>query len=332
MARPAVAVAIASYQGAHHIEAQLRSILSQTVPPAEIVLADDGSRDGTVDRAVEVVDASGMAVPLRVVARDRVGGVVANFSRALVAVRHPLVALADQDDVWHPDRLEAALDRFGDPAVSLVHGDALLVDKAGRDLGTAFAAIGYGPDDWRRVRSGEAFELLLRRNVVTGAATMLRRELIARALPVPDGWIHDEWLAIVAASSDGVDVVERPIIDYRQHGENQIGLQELSFRGRVGRMLEPGGPRNERLLRRAASLVDRIESGKLPVSDARRAAAREKLEHERMRSALSRHRVARVVPVLRELRTDRYRRFGRGAADAARDLLQPLGRHADSGG
>jgi hypothetical protein len=53
-------------------------------------------------------------------------------------------------------------------------------------------------------------------------------------------------------------------------------------------------------------------------------AAVAKLEHERVRSALPAHRLPRLLPVIRELMTGRYSRFGRGFADALRDLLQPV--------
>lgn len=325
MERPPVSVALASYEGAVHIGAQVASILRQTVVPDEIVLADDGSRDGTVDAVVEVVAASGSDVELRIVSRERVGGVVANFERALRAARHPVVVLSDQDDLWHPDRVEAALARFAErPDLLLVHSDARLVGEDGAELGSAFAAIGYGPAEWEAVRGGHAFEVLLRRNVVTGATAMMRRDLIERALPVPDGWVHDEWLATVAAASDGLDVIERPLIDYRQHGGNEIGLAELSLRGKVGRMLEPGRERNARLLLRAESLAARAASGTLPLDERRRGEVAEKLEHERMRSALPSNRTLRVASIARAIREGRYRRFGRGAADAMRDLLQPL--------
>lgn len=54
------------------------------------------------------------------------------------------------------------------------------------------------------------------------------------------------------------------------------------------------------------------------------AATAEKLEHERVRSALPAARPARIVPVLREARTGRYSRYGLGAQDVLRDLVQPV--------
>jgi hypothetical protein len=50
----------------------------------------------------------------------------------------------------------------------------------------------------------------------------------------------------------------------------------------------------------------------------------DKLAHERVRSSLPLRRAARLGPVVREWRTGRYGRFGLGAQDVLRDLVQPV--------
>ena len=74
---------------------------------------------------------------------------------------------------------------------------------------------------------------------------------------------------------------------------------------------------------RAQALVERLEVTPLAVETGVLDSARGKLEHERQRSSLPASRLARVLPVLRELRRDGYSLYGRGTADAVRDLLQP---------
>ena len=121
-----------------------------------------------------------------------------------------------------------------------------------------------------------------------------------------------------------MDVLEETLIDYRQHGTNQIGVAKLSVEGKFRRMLEPGRARNRRLLTRATALLDRFEKLGGQVPEHQMAIVRAKLEHEQVRSSLPPSRIARILPVLRELRTGRYTTFGRGPSDAARDLFQPL--------
>ena len=104
--------------------------------------------------------------------------------------------------------------------------DARLIDANGDPLGlTAFSALRLGAGECAALHQGRGFEILLRRSLVTGATAALRRSALLTALPVGRGWIHDEWLAVVLASIGRVDIVEQPLIDYRQHANNQVGMR-----------------------------------------------------------------------------------------------------------
>ncbi|MCW4385015.1 glycosyltransferase family 2 protein [Salinibacterium sp. SYSU T00001] len=327
-----VSVALATYNGERFVAEQVTSILTQSRPPTELVVADDGSTDATLDVIRDVHGRLGASVALRVLEAEGRLGVTANFERALRACTGELIALSDQDDVWHPDRLAAAVPSFEvRPELLLQHSDARLVDGEGSPIGAGLLdALWVSPGERREIAEGRAFEANLRRNLVTGATVLLRRSLLEHALPIPDSWVHDEWLAIVAASTGQVELLDAALIDYRQHGGNQIGATKPTLRYRIGRMLEPRGDRYERLARRAQALAERLET--LPVSPERRGAARDRARFDRVRAGLSRHRVARLGPVLREYRAGSYRRLSsQGTLDVARDLLQPAGRSPRDG-
>jgi glycosyltransferase involved in cell wall biosynthesis len=323
--RASVSVAMATYQGERWIGEQVRSILAQTHPVDELIVADDGSTDRTTDLVRELVAAH--PAPPRLVVLDGEGGlgVVANIQRALRAAEGDVVLLSDQDDVWHDDRVAGALTALDAPGALLTHSDARLVDGDGADLGaTAFGRLELSETDLAgEARPGGAWTLLLRRNVVTGAATGLRRELLERALPVPDGWLHDEWLAIVAAAVDGVVPDRSVLVDYRQHGANQVGVAAPTIRRKLSRLGGGRRDRDARLLRRARSLAARLPSVDGVPAERLRDAAR-KLAHEERRSALPALRLARVPGVLRGIAAGDYGRFGGGARDVLRDLVQPL--------
>ena len=324
-----VSVGLCTYNGERFIGEQVASILAQSVLPTEIVLSDDASSDATVAIARTVVGAWLAEHPDQVfdftVLRNTVPlGVTGNFEQAIAATTGDFVALSDQDDIWHPDRVERALTVFdANPSALLVHSDARLVDANGETLyDTLFSAYDVNRTDIAKIHAGTAFDILARRTIVTGAATMIRRPLFDAARPFPAGWVHDEWLAIVASALCGLDVIDEQLIDYRQHGSNEIGAATLSVFGKFRRMLEPRSERNRRLLERSESLAERFAMmPQIPRGYA--AAVTAKLEHEMMRSALPIARLLRLVPVIREFKTGRYSRFGRGVADAVRDLLQP---------
>lgn len=316
-----VSVALAAYNGERFIAEQLRSILAQSVPVDEIIVADDGSRDATLEVVhAELTDFTGRVMVLEPQAKSL--GVAQNFARALAACTGEFIALCDQDDVWHVDKIARLLDGLGDGL--LVFSDARLVDDAGAPFDESPTLFdGLGLTDWERARiaQGDAWAVLLRRNVVTGATALLRRELLELAGVFPNSWVHDEWLAVVAAACGGVRLVAEPTIDYRQHSANQIGMRtKLTWRARLDRLRAPRTQRNLRLLRRAEALAARAHVW----GTERWQDAEEKLAHEQIRSALPVARFDRVGAVRREQATGRYDRFGLGRQDVLRDLVQPV--------
>jgi len=322
---PHISVALCTHNGASYVEEQLLSILNQEPTPTQLVVSDDASSDDTIAR-VRAVAARYPAVQLTVFENDPPLGVTKNFEQAIRACTGDLIALSDQDDVWHHGRLAFFAAQFAaHPAVSLMHSDARLVDGAGAPLGHTLAgALGVSAGEVASIHDGDAFSVLLRRNLVTGACTVFRRSLVEFAAPFPPSWVHDEWLGIIAAAVASTDFVEQPTIDYRQHGSNQIGATKLSLAGKFGRMMEPRRDRNARLETNMTVLVDRLQRLGARVSDEKINRALAKLEHERMRNSLPEGRLRRIPSVVRAFAAGRYGRYSRGPLDAVRDVLQPV--------
>lgn len=325
---PAVSVALCTYNGARFIEEQIRSICAQTLPPHEIVLSDDASRDDCIavaQRAHEACARAGhdgtMRPSLRILRNEPALGVTRNFEQAVQACTGDYIALCDQDDIWHPEKLARLVDALeSGNRPSLVHADARLVDSQGRPLGaTLFGSLAVSPAELDQVHRGHAFEVLLRRNLVTGATTVFRRTLLKQALPFPPGWLHDEWLGLVAAAQGGVDLVEWCCIDYRQHGANQVGAARLSPAGKVRKAMAPREDDAPRRAAKARLLVERLQA--LSIPEAMVEKARMRLLHQERRAALPRFRPARLMPVAKEWASGRYDAYDYGVQGVIRDLL-----------
>ncbi len=326
-----ISVALCTHNGARFIGEQVRSICLQTRPPQELVLSDDASRDDTIALAEATVaqcmrEQPGLDITLRVLRNDPPLRVTKNFEQAARACAGDLIALSDQDDLWQPDRLAQMAAKFeSEPDLLLLHSDARLVDGLGKPLGnTLFHALEVRPFERAWIHGGQAFDVFLRRNLVTGATTVFRRTLLAAAAPFPGEWVHDEWLAIIAAAIGRVDVIEAPLIDYRQHESNQIGAQRDSFMAKVRKALASRGDTHsqraykaELLLARLVQLGDRVDPATVEK-------VRGKLEHQRFRAKLPASRIARLAPVLREASTGRYGQFGRGVRGVVRDLFESV--------
>jgi hypothetical protein len=128
-----------------------------------------------------------------------------------------LVAPCDQDDVWHPSKL-ATLSAALAGGATLAFCDLRIVDGAGGVI---------SPTYWTdRVATWDDIGAELQTNVVTGAACLVRREVLDLALPFPAelaGSFHDHWLAVCALALGELTYVDRPLVDYVQHDGNVVG-------------------------------------------------------------------------------------------------------------
>jgi glycosyltransferase involved in cell wall biosynthesis len=231
-----VAILMGTRNGARFLAAQLASIAAQSHRDWRLVVSDDGSTDAT--RAILADFAAGAGAGRVEVREGPRAGFAANFlslagDPAIVA---DACAFADQDDVWHEDRLARGLARLGglEPACpALVGGRTRLVDEAG-------AAIGLSPE----FRLPPSFENALVQSIA-GGNTMLFNAAAKRLFEATAGVTvvaHDWWAYQLVSGAGGTVVYDPvPVVDYRQHGGNLIGRnQGMRARGRRLRLLLAG--------------------------------------------------------------------------------------------
>jgi glycosyltransferase involved in cell wall biosynthesis len=318
-----ISVVVCTYNGEAYLAEQLRTLLVQNRLPDEVVIGDDASSDGTwaiVEAFSAMARTRGVAI--NGVRRTERLGYVANFSRTLALASGDIVFLCDQDDAWHPDKIAMVEQRFRDDAsLTLVHTDARLVSADGADLGhSLFDALELTLTERHRVASTRALEVYLRRNIATGATTAFRRDLLSRALPIPDSWIHDAWLAAFAAATGKVGLIDDSLIDYRQHDNNQIGMRRRTLKDRLQEFRLPRGDELRATAVRLEALGDRL------TADGTTAQVNDVLD---MRThVLRRIRIGdrallwRLPGIVREWITGGYTRFATGTRSAVRDLLR----------
>ncbi|MDA7417782.1 glycosyltransferase family 2 protein [Xenophilus arseniciresistens] len=326
-AQPTVSVALCTHNGARYLAEQVRSICAQAdCLPMEIVLSDDASRDEGVAVVRQTLAAAGLdgRIALTVFENRPALGVVRNFEQAVRACRGELIALCDQDDVWHPGRLARMAAEFAArPDLLLLHSDARLVDGQLQPLGQSlFEGLEARRDEIEAIQRGEALAVLMHRNLVTGATTVFRRALLEVALPFPREWVHDEWLAALAAATGRVDVIDAALIDYRQHGANQIGARRMTLAEKVRKALAPRGDKYARRVVRMQLLQQRLQALGNAVPDAARALVAGKLVHLRFRAGLPAPRLLRAWPVLRHATQGHYARYDRGWQAIVQDLFE----------
>ena len=93
-----VSIAMATYNGSRFIDEQLQSLNRQTVIPAELVITDDCSTDGTMDIVQQF--ARSARFPVRFERNSERLGYRANFMRAAQLCVSDVISFCDQDDIW----------------------------------------------------------------------------------------------------------------------------------------------------------------------------------------------------------------------------------------
>ncbi len=213
---PPVAIAMATYEAPLALfEKQIESIREQTHRNWICLISDDCSSPKRFEAMLGVLGDD----PRFVVSRSpRRLGFFHNFERALAMVPEGAryVAMADQDDSWHRDKLEVLVEAIGD--AQLAYSDARVVAPDGEQIAPTYWSL--------RRNNYESLASLFYANSVTGAASLFRRDLLERALPFPPRYgspFHDHWIALCALACGEIAYVDRPLYDYVQHRAATLG-------------------------------------------------------------------------------------------------------------
>jgi glycosyltransferase involved in cell wall biosynthesis len=204
-----IAVVVPCRDAAPWLAALLDSLAGQSRRPDEVVVVDDGSRDGSAG-VVEQWTRQNPTLPVTLL-QQPASGVHAAVRRALAATDRALVARIDADDLLEPRYLEAL--------------DAALV--AHPEAGYAYSAMRmFGAAEGRYyTRPFDAASLVLEGNFVCAGALM-RREAYDRTagvadLPAWEDW--DLWLSFLDAGYEGV-LVDEELYLWRRHARSRNTL------------------------------------------------------------------------------------------------------------
>lgn len=226
-----ISVIVPTYNGAAFLPGTLGSVFAQTQPPAEVLVADDGSTDDTVAVAERI--AASAPVPVRVVRLPaNTGGPSGPLNVGIRAARGDLIATLDHDDQMAPDKLERQLAAFAAAPDAGVVFHA--VEPVGSEHPTDLAdylnwvaraladlpgeALGDGA---KRVARRDAYSQLAEGNFTVSCSTMLFPKRVWRAVGGFEPWFRAAcdyaFIERVARAWDLV-ALERPLVRWHRHG------------------------------------------------------------------------------------------------------------------
>jgi glycosyltransferase involved in cell wall biosynthesis len=324
-----ISVALCTYNGSPYLLDQLRSISSQERPPDEVVICDDCSTDDTVELAQRW--ASTTRFPVRVVVNDHNLGLIKNFEKATELCEGDVISLCDQDDVWHPSKLARSAHALAaKPSAAMVFSDADVVDDRLRSLGyRMWRTRRFRGAEKRLVTSGRGVDVLLRRNVVTGATMAFRSEYKDLLLPIPQNavHVHDEWIAFFLAAVADISLLDAPLMQYRQRPAQAIGAHPPTGLGMLLAQAAASSWDGNVAAHRDSidwyeRLAERLKEHGANYSLNRRVLhlIEGKIEHLQRRICMPRSRIPRALFVARELSCLGYHRYSIGMWAAAKDM------------
>ena len=211
-----ISVCIATYNGESFIKKQLFSILNQLSENDEIIISDDGSTDKTLeiihsmdDDRIKVLHHKKKRIDHRSMSHIYTS---ANFENAIKNAKGDYIFLADQDDVWYPEKVEKMIKSLSKKENILVVSNFSVIDAHNNIIAPVFFN--------KKPIKKNLFNNLLKAPFF-GCCMGFRRELLKYVLPFPKNLIlHDNWIGILALYYGNVEYINEPLILYRRHQNN----------------------------------------------------------------------------------------------------------------
>ncbi|MGV2939586.1 glycosyltransferase [Mesobacillus sp. LC4] len=201
-----ISVAMATYNGEKFILDQVNSIIKQLNSNDEIIICDDGSVDNTV-KIIEDLMRTEKRIKLF---RNQHKGVVKNFEDAIRQCNNEIIFLSDQDDIWEEPKVRIIRNIFE-------HSDKLLILHNAIDFSEEQSNLKKEliPDMYHGVYRN------IYKSCYWGCCMAFKRELVNYILPFPENLVsHDQWIGIIAESSQDSEFVNEPLIKHRRHSSN----------------------------------------------------------------------------------------------------------------
>ncbi|HXL80268.1 MAG TPA: glycosyltransferase [Pyrinomonadaceae bacterium] len=213
----AVSVVVPSYNHAPFIEATLRSIIKQTLRPAQLLVIDDGSRDDSPAVIERVLNEC--PFPCELTAREN-RGLSATLNEGFERTHGDYFAYLGSDDLWLPHFLNARMGLLAErPAAVLAYGHAYFIDEQN--------AIIDSTADWASYVNGDVREMLLQTTAPMSPTVLYRRDALEHERWNEESKLedYDLYLRLSAAGEFAFD--PQILSAWRRHGANVSWNQSL---------------------------------------------------------------------------------------------------------
>ena len=217
-----VSVIIATYNpNIIWFEKQLNSINNQTYSNIEVILLDDCSE---YEKYLDVNEIASIIrrFPLKIYRNDKNLGSNKAFEKLVNLASGDYIAFCDQDDIWNNEKIEVLVSEIENiPNTLLAYSDMKIIDDNDNIIYNSMRTYRK-----RHVffEGDNLFKQLIYRNFVVGCTMLVKKDIVLKSLPFVDSMVHDHYIALFASCFGNIKFVNKPLIFYRQHGNNQTGV------------------------------------------------------------------------------------------------------------
>ena len=327
VSKSTISIAMCTFNGADYLQEQLVSIVKQTRLPDELVVCDDGSTDSTLQILGEFEKDT--PFPVRIYCNKIRLGATKNFEKAIKLCKGEIIFLSDQDDIWLPQKIKKIVETFKkNPDTGYIFSNALVVDEKLNSIdGTLWEYVSFTANRRRKFEQGNQIEVLIERSVVTGATMALCKTKTNWILPIPEEWVHDKWIALLASAAEEKGIfIEEPLIKYRLHSKQSIGInidgdKKLNLIEQLKRAYNTKLESYEIVIDRLEYILNRLnEVNKMTKRTNEFLIGKIKHLHERQWMH-NYSRWKRINRIFKELINRRYHRFSNGWEGVLKDLF-----------
>lgn len=220
-----ISVCLITFNGSSFLHEQIDSILAQSFPIEEIIVCDDASSDNTLN----ILNEYSLKYPelFKINLNETNIGAVANIQKAIITATGDIVFLADQDDIWMPNKVEVILQYFKqNPNIKGVITNGLVINEQGNaivntslweTMSFPIKQLGTNLDLLKYITEVE--------NFATGATMAFYTSLLflQKPFPIIKGMFHDRWIALNLCLQNELGYIDQPLIKYRTHASQVIG-------------------------------------------------------------------------------------------------------------
>lgn len=208
-----ISVCMAVYNGVHFLPRSIPSILSQLKHDDEIIIVDDNSQDNSIAVLQSFQDKR-----IQIITNYKNEGASPSFFKSLEQAQGDIIFLADQDDLWLPNKVHTVSETFLNRKVGIIVHDAIII-KEGKEWNKSLFA---------KNNSGGGFLKNIWSNKYIGCCMAMDKATKHKILPryINPKVYHDHYLGVKGESTFGITTyfLNKPLIHYYRHSQTHTNI------------------------------------------------------------------------------------------------------------